>query len=62
MHTPIRIIILFVVAISTLISSVIDALLKKSEGSPSLTMQKAVEANQHMMFESHRNSDDVTIA
>lgn len=53
---------LFVVAIATLISSIIDVLLRRSGSCPFPTVRKAAEAIQHVMFEFHRDTGDVTVA
>lgn len=51
---------LFVVAIATLISSIIDALLRRS-GCPYRTVKKAAEAIQHATFVFHRSTGDITV-
>lgn len=53
---------LFVVAVATLISSIIDALLRRNGSCPFPTVRKAAEAIQHVMFEFHRDTGDVTVA
>lgn len=52
---------LFVVAIATLVSSIIDALLRRSGTCPFPTVKKAAEAIQHVSFEFHRDTGDITV-
>lgn len=52
---------LFVVAVATLVSSIIDALLAKSRDCPYRTVKKAAEAIQHASFEFHRDTGDITV-
>ena len=53
---------LFTVAVATLISSIIDALLRRSGSCPFPTVRKAAEAIQHVMFEIYRDTSQVTVA
>ena len=53
---------LFVVAIATLASDIIDALLRRSGTCPFPTVKKAAEAIQHVSFVFHRSSDDRVFA
>lgn len=53
---------LFVVAIATLISCIIDALLRRSGNCPFPTVKKAAEAIQHVMFEFRRDTDGIVVA
>lgn len=52
---------LFVVAISTLISSIIDALLRRSGACPYPTVKRAAEEIQHVSFVFHRSTGDITV-
>ena len=52
---------LFVVAVATLISSIIDALLRRNGTCPYPTVRKAAEAIQHATFEFHRGTGEITV-
>ena len=52
---------LFVVAIATLVSSIIDALLRRHGTCPYPTAKKAAETVQHVMFTFHRDRGEITV-
>lgn len=53
---------LSVVAVATLISGIIDELLRRNGSSSFPTVKKVAEAIQHVMFEFHRDTGEVTVA